>query len=86
MSRLIPVNYDKVIKALTKLGYITIHQKGSHIVMQLADKRKYAAIFGERKPESMIVVPAHRPIGKGMVRTIMREADISMDEFNRLLA
>jgi predicted RNA binding protein YcfA (HicA-like mRNA interferase family) len=32
----------------------------------------------------MIVVPAHRPIGKGMVRTIMREADVSVDEFNRL--
>ena len=32
----------------------------------------------------MIVVPANRPIGKGMVRTIMREADVSVDEFNRL--
>lgn len=85
MSRLVPLNYDKVIKALTKLGYIAIHQKGSHIVMQLADKRKYTSIFGERNPESMIVVPAHRPIGKGMVRTIMREADLSMYEFNSLV-
>lgn len=84
MSRLMPVNYDKVIKALTKLGYIVIHQKGSHIVMQLADKRKYASIFRGRNPEIMIVIPAHRPIGKGMVRTIMREAGISVDEFNRL--
>ena len=85
MSRLVPVNYDKVIKALTKIGYIAIHQKGSHIVMQLSDKRRYAAIFGERKPESMVVVPVHRPIGKGMVRTIMREADLSVDEFNGLV-
>ncbi|MCL4388941.1 MAG: type II toxin-antitoxin system HicA family toxin [Candidatus Marsarchaeota archaeon] len=84
MSRLMPVNYDKVIKALTKLGYIVIHQKGSHIVMQLADKRKYASIFRGRNPEIMIMIPAHRPIGKGMVRTIMREAGISVDEFNRL--
>ena len=85
MSRLVPINYDKVIKALTKLGYITIHQKGSHIVMQLADKRKYTSIFGERNPENMIVVPAHRPIGKGMVRTIMREAGLSVDEFNNMI-
>jgi len=84
VSRLMPVNYDKVIKALTKLGYIVIHQKGSHIVMQLADKRKYASIFRGRNPEIMIMIPAHRPIGKGMVRTIMREAGISVDEFNRL--
>ncbi|MDE1825019.1 MAG: type II toxin-antitoxin system HicA family toxin [Candidatus Micrarchaeota archaeon] len=48
MSRLVPLNYDKVIKTLTKLGYIMIHQKGSHIVMQLADKRKYTSIFREK--------------------------------------
>ena len=54
--------------------------------MQLSDKTKYASIFGKRKPENMIVVPAHRPIGKGMVRTMMREADLSADEFNKLLA
>lgn len=86
MSRLIPVNYDKVIKALTNISYRISHQKGSHIVMQLSYKTKYASIFGERKPESMIVVPAHRPIGKGMVRTIMGEADLSVEEFNKLLA
>jgi predicted RNA binding protein YcfA (HicA-like mRNA interferase family) len=84
VSKLVPVNYDRVIKALTKIGYKVIHQKGSHIVMQLADKHKYSSIFRGRNPEIMIVIPAHRPIGKGMVRTIMREADISLDEFNKL--
>jgi predicted RNA binding protein YcfA (HicA-like mRNA interferase family) len=52
VSRLIPVNYDKVIKALTKLGYISIHQKGSHIVMQLADKSKYTAILEKGNPKA----------------------------------
>ena len=85
MSRLAPANYDKVIKALVSCGYQFAHQKGSHIVMQLVDKSKYSSLFGERKPENMIVVPAHRPIGKGMVRTIIREADLSVDEFNNLL-
>ena len=86
MSRLTPINYDKIVKALTNAGYKVSHQKGSHIVMQLSDKTKYVSIFGERKPENMIVVPSHRPIGKGMVRTIMREADLSVDEFNKLIA
>ena len=53
--------------------------------MRLADKRKYAEVFGERKQDYMIVVPAHKPIGKGMVRTIMKEAGLSVDEFNSLL-
>lgn len=78
-----PINYDKIIKALTKLGYVVIHQKGSHIVMQLADKRKYASIFGDRNPERMIVIPAHKPISKGMLRTILREVDLSVEELGR---
>ena len=86
MSRLVPVDYDKVIKALFKIGYETSHQRGSHIVMRLANKERYASVFGEREPDSLIVVPSHRPVGKGMVRTIIREADLSVDEFNRLLA
>lgn len=85
MSRLIPLNYDKVIKALSKVGYVVNHQKGSHIVMRLDKKDRYIVLFGDRKPEYMVVVPAHRPIGKGMLRTIMSEANLSVDEFNRLL-
>ena len=84
MSRLIPLNYDKVVKALSKVGYVLNHKKGSHIVMHLDRKDRYIALFGDRKPEYMIVVPAHRPIGKGMLRTIMSEADLSVDEFNSL--
>ena len=84
MSRLIPLDYDKVIKALSKVGYVVNHQKGSHIVMHLDRKERYTKLFGDRKPEYMIVVPAHRPIGRGMVRTIMSEAGLSVDEFNSL--
>ena len=85
MSRLIPINYDKVVKALTKIGYRFSHQKGSHIVMQLTDRSGYTSSFGDRKPEYMIVVPAHRPIGKGMLHTIIKEADLTVDEFNKLV-
>ena len=47
-------------------------------------KARYIAQFGDRKPVYMIVVPAHKPIGKGMLRTIMNETDLSVDEFNNL--
>ncbi len=84
MSRLIPLNYDKVIKVLSKVGYVVNHQKGSHIVMHLDRKDRYMKLFGDRKSGYMIVVPAHRPIGKGMLRTIISEANLSVDEFNSL--
>jgi hypothetical protein len=53
--------------------------------MRLADKQRYLSLFGCRKNEVMVVVPAHKPIGKGMVRTIIREVDLSVDEFYNLL-
>jgi predicted RNA binding protein YcfA (HicA-like mRNA interferase family) len=84
VSRLIPLDYDKVITVLSKVGYVVNHQKGSHIVMHLDKKDRYTKLFGDRRPEYMIVVPAHKPIGRGMVRTIMSEVDLSVDEFNSL--
>lgn len=85
MSKLKPIDYDKVIKALVSIGYVVNNQKGSHIVMRLVDKEKYISLFGCRKNETMLVIPAHKPIGKGMLRTIIGEVDLSIDEFNNLL-
>jgi len=85
VSRLIPVNYDRVVKALVCIGYAVNNRKGSHIVMRLVNKQKYVSLFGCRKSETMVVIPAHKPIGKGMLRTIIREIDLSIDEFNKLL-
>jgi predicted RNA binding protein YcfA (HicA-like mRNA interferase family) len=81
LSKLTPVDYDKVIKLLISIGYSVNSQKGSHIIMRLVDKQKYTSLFGCRKNEAMIVIPAHKSIGKGMVRTIITEIDLSVDEF-----
>jgi hypothetical protein len=53
--------------------------------MRLSDKEKYISLFSCRKNETMIVVPAHKPLGKGMLRTIIMEADLTVEEFNKLL-
>jgi len=84
MSKLLPVNYDKVIKILVSIGYVVSHQKGSHIILCFNDEQKYRLLFGCRKNDIMIVVPAHKPLGKGMLRTIIREIDLSVEEFNKL--
>jgi predicted RNA binding protein YcfA (HicA-like mRNA interferase family) len=85
VSRLTSVDYDKVIKALVKIGYAVNHQKGSHVVMRLIDSQKYLSLYGCRKNETMVVIPAHKPLGKGMLRTIIKEIDLSVEEFNKLL-
>jgi hypothetical protein len=53
--------------------------------MRFVDKQKYISLFGCRKNELMVVVPAHKPLGKGMLRTIIKEVDLTVEEFNRLL-
>ncbi len=85
LSKLPSVDYDRVIKALVRIGYVVNHQRGSHTVMRLADNEKYASLFGCRRNEAMVVIPAHKPLGKGMLRTIIREVDLSIEEFNELL-
>jgi len=85
VTKLKPIDYERVVKALVSIGYVVNNQKGSHIVMRLADNQKYTLLFGCRKNESMVVIPAHKPLGKGMVRTIIREVDLSVDEFNNLI-
>jgi predicted RNA binding protein YcfA (HicA-like mRNA interferase family) len=85
VSKLKSLDYDTVLKALVKIGYVVNNQKGSHIVMRFVDKQKYISLFGCRKNENMVVVPAHKPLGKGILRTIIREIDLSVEEFNKLL-
>jgi predicted RNA binding protein YcfA (HicA-like mRNA interferase family) len=73
VSKLKSLDYTIVLKALVNIGYMVNNQKGSHIVMRFVDKQKYITLFGCRKNEIMVVVPAHKPLGKGMLRTIIRE-------------
>ena len=62
--------YPKVIKRLEQFGYVIARQKGSHIQM----------IHRDREP---VTVPAHKPVARGTLRKILRDADIAADEFSR---
>lgn len=62
----------ELIKILLKLGYRVARQRGSHIRLR-----------GEgRRP---ITVPDHDIIGKALLRKILRDAEISTDDFLKLL-
>lgn len=74
MSKLPVVSGQDVIKALAKIGYEFDHQRGSHIVL-----RQNSAPFRR------ITVPNHKEISKGTLRSIIREAGLTVDEFVNLL-
>jgi predicted RNA binding protein YcfA (HicA-like mRNA interferase family) len=74
MSRLPPVSGRELIAVLGRKGFEVIRVKGSHHVLRHADGR-------------MTVVPVHgrEEIGPGLLSKILRDCDISREEFQTLL-
>lgn len=64
-----------VLKALKKAGFEKVSQKGSHIKLRRTFKRKVITV----------IVPDHKMIAKGTFDSILRQADMSKDEFERNL-
>jgi predicted RNA binding protein YcfA (HicA-like mRNA interferase family) len=60
------------ILALAKIGYREVRQKGSHLRL----------VCESRNP---VTVPLHDMVNRGTLRSIIRTADIPVDEFVRLL-
>lgn len=74
-GKLPPASGKEVVAALEKAGYAVVRQRGSHIRMRhLTD--------AARKP---VTVPAHREIKPGLLRKIIRDANLTVSEFSRLL-
>jgi predicted RNA binding protein YcfA (HicA-like mRNA interferase family) len=69
-----PVEAERVIKALAKIGFQSVRQKGSHLIMKHPDGRS-------------TVVPVHpgEELGRGILMEIMNDVGISRKEFLELL-
>jgi predicted RNA binding protein YcfA (HicA-like mRNA interferase family) len=61
------------VAALSKVGFVVKRQHGSHIILR------------RDEPWGQLIVPDHRELDRGTLRTIIRQAGLSVDEFNRLL-
>ena len=76
MSAKLPtVSGRRVVRALERIGYHVVRQRGSHI--RLRD---------EANPNHLpLTVPDHRTVKPGLLRKILRDADLTVDEFVALL-
>ena len=75
MVRLPMVKAGEVIRALEKAGFEIIRQRGSHARL--------------RHPDGRVVTVSIHPcqdIGRGLLRKILRDADLSVEVFRELLA
>jgi predicted RNA binding protein YcfA (HicA-like mRNA interferase family) len=73
MSKLPVVSGTDCIKVLEKIGFVVDRQRGSHITLV------------RQEPKTQLTVPNHKTIAKGTLRTIVRDAGLTVDEFVNLL-
>jgi predicted RNA binding protein YcfA (HicA-like mRNA interferase family) len=75
MTKVPSLSYTVVLRALRRDGWVVVRQRGSHIRLQ---KRTADELL-------KIIVPAHRPIKRSTLSHILKQARLSVDEFNELL-
>jgi predicted RNA binding protein YcfA (HicA-like mRNA interferase family) len=56
-----------IVKALERLGFVKVRQSGSHVVMRRGSKG--------------CVVPVHSEVKVGTLAGILRQAEVSPDDF-----
>jgi predicted RNA binding protein YcfA (HicA-like mRNA interferase family) len=69
MSKLPQISGRECITALEKAGFYVVRQKGSHVLMKRDD------------PLGRGSVPNHKVLKKGMLRGIIKDAGLTVDEF-----
>jgi predicted RNA binding protein YcfA (HicA-like mRNA interferase family) len=68
MGRLSNISGKEAVKVFEKLGYVLDHQTGSHMIL-----------WHDSKPT--LSVPNHRELAPGLLRSLIRQAGITVDEF-----
>jgi predicted RNA binding protein YcfA (HicA-like mRNA interferase family) len=75
MTKVPSLNFDKVIRALRRDGWVVVRQKGSHIRLQKVT----------RDETLKLTVPAHKPIKRSTLSRILKQARVSVQQLNELL-
>ena len=75
MTKVPSLDYEKVIKALQRNGWVIVRRKGSHIRLQKHTQDEVLKL----------TVPAHRPIKRSTLSRILKQARLSVDRFVELI-
>ncbi len=75
MPKLPSISAKEAIKAFEKIDYQVIRQRGSHIRM----RHKTDA---NKQP---ITIPNHKILGKGLLRKLLRDTELTIEYFLELI-
>ena len=67
MPKLPRISGRECVKALEKLGFVQVRQRGSHVIM--------------RSGERGCSVPMHRSLKVGTLRGVLKQSEVDSDEF-----
>ncbi len=73
MSKLLVISGKTLCKKLRNIGYLIDHQTGSYIILR-----------NQNSPYRRLTVPNHKEIAKGTLRAIIKQAGLTLEEFNNL--
>jgi predicted RNA binding protein YcfA (HicA-like mRNA interferase family) len=71
LTKVPSLNFPEVIRAFQRGGWSLVSQKGSHIKLE--------------RESLTIIVPAHKPIKRSTLSSILKQAGLAVDEFLDLL-
>lgn len=75
MPKLPVISGNQAVKCFEKLGYQVVRQRGSHIRMRhKSDNAKQP-----------LTIPRHKILGKGLIRKLLRDAELAIEDFVKLL-
>ena len=72
MSALPILSGKRLIRILQKLGYRSVRQRGSHIRLECSGRKS-------------VTVPNYKTIDRSLLRKILRDAELSSEEFMNLM-
>lgn len=72
MPKLPPISGKKAIKVFEKNGYRVVRKRGSHFRLKHPQK-------------DPLSIPDHKTISKGLLRRLLRDSKLSIEEFVKLL-
>jgi predicted RNA binding protein YcfA (HicA-like mRNA interferase family) len=73
MSKLPVISGAECVKALEQIGFVFNRQRGSHMILVRED------------PKTTVTIPDHKELDRGTLRSIIRQINLSVDEFIELL-
>jgi len=75
MPRLPVISADEAIRVFERVSYRVVRQRGSHVRLRDEQDEKHQPL----------TIPNHKTLKPGLLRRLIRDAGLTVDEFNDLL-